>query len=48
MASSIEPCPPCRLTRNMVAFLSMFGVDGIFVTAMVCVAQVRPAVGDAM
>lgn len=35
-----EPVP-FRLTRNMVAFLSMFGVDGLFVTAMVCIAQVR-------
>ena len=31
---------PFCLTRNMVAFLSMFGVDGVFVTAMVCIAQV--------
>ena len=34
-----EPVP-FRLTRNLVAFLSMFGVDGLFVTAMVCAAQV--------
>ena len=36
-----EPVP-FRLTRNLVAFLSMFGVDGLFVTAMVCAAQVLP------
>lgn len=33
-----EPVP-FRLTRNMVAFFSMFGVDGIFVTSLVAAAQ---------
>ena len=33
-----EPVP-FRLTRNMVAFFSHFGVDGVFVTSMVAAAQ---------
>ena len=34
-----EPVP-FRLTRNLVAFFSLFGVDGIFITTMVSAAQV--------
>ena len=34
-----EPVP-FRLTRNLVAFFSLFGVDGVFVTSMVSAAQV--------
>lgn len=32
---------PFRLTRNMATFFTSFGVEGIFLTAMVNAAQVR-------
>jgi hypothetical protein len=38
-------CPeqvPFRLTRNLCAFFTPFGVEGIFIAAMVAAAQVRP------